>query len=259
MKNKKFKRLNSFLRRLNKAPKLICPICDFKGEFLSLPNDFLENYRRYGLVYSLSDFETLNIKNYSCSNCGASDRDRLIALFFMKQFKANNNENLSLLDFAPSSSLYKLLSNFNFNYKSADLYMEHVDDKVDIREMQLYKDSSFDVFICSHILEHIDDDIKAMKELYRITKNGGMGLCLVPIPLSLDVSVEDEKYLNSIAERWKYFGQDDHVRMYSKNDFVNRLSKVGFKVEQLGYNYFGQEVFKKHGIDLKSILYLVRK
>lgn len=248
-----------FMEKINLKTYSVCPICDFKGGFSKLPEAFLMSYRIHGLVYSLSDFETLNIENYSCKNCGASDRDRLIALYLKKQFEFKNNFNVSLLDLAPSSSLYRIISNFKFNYRSADLYMKNVDDKIDIQEMSIYKDATFDVFICSHILEHVDDDIKAIQELYRITKKNGIGICLVPIPLSLNKTVDDKKYLFSEHLRWKYFGQDDHVRMYSKNDFIQKLSNVGFNVSQLGVEYFGKKNFANHGIDLKSVLYVVKK
>ncbi|MBK6634354.1 MAG: class I SAM-dependent methyltransferase [Chitinophagaceae bacterium] len=84
--------------------------------------------------------------------------------------------------------------------------MEGVDDKLDLQDLHLYKDHSFDVFVCSHILEHVDDDIKAMKELYRILKPGGWGIAMVPIIESVTETHEDP----SIKEenlRLKYFGQ----------------------------------------------------
>ena len=145
------------------------------------------------------------------------------------------------------------------HYRSADLFQDNVDDKVDITDMNIYDDESFDIFICSHILEHVEDDIEAMKELFRITKPNGVGLCLVPIMLSLQSSVENEEYLKSEKLRWKYFGQGDHVRMYSKNDFVYRLQSVGFTVEQCGLDYFGKDIFESSGLDEKSILYVVKK
>ena len=102
-------------------------------------------------------------------------------------------------------------------------------------------------------------DLKAMKELYRITKKKGIGICLVPIMLSLKNSNENKKYLHSEHLRWKYFGQDDHVRMYSKNDFIQRLSVAGFKVNEYGSDYFGDDTFTRNAIDFKSVLYVVEK
>lgn len=235
-----------------------CPICATNVEYSKLPNFYIEKFKEHDFVYSLFNFETLNLENYSCNNCGASDRDRLVALYLKNHFDLNHNE-IKLLDFAPSGSLFQFLNKFNLSYRSADLYMDNVDDKVDIRDMTIYQDNTFDIFICSHVLEHIDDDITAMEELYRITKKGGFGICLVPIMLDLENSVEDKIYLDNEHLRWKYFGQDDHVRMYSKTDFVSRLENTGFRVCEYGLNYFGKEIFSNTGIDYKSVLYVVKK
>ncbi|WP_370479344.1 methyltransferase domain-containing protein [Tamlana flava] len=236
----------------------ICPICDSRVGFNKISDFYLDKFQEHELVYSINQFETLNIENYKCKKCGASDRDRLISLYLKKFFK-NNESKACLLDFAPSKPLFHFVKNLNINYRSADLYMEDVDDIVDIRDMKIYEDNTFDIFICSHILEHIDKDIKAMNELYRITKKNGVGICLVPIVLGLQDSVEHKKYLESEHLRWKYFGQDDHVRMYSKKDFVDRLKSTGFKVNQYGSNYFGKTAFELAGINKKSVLYVVEK
>ena len=77
-----------------------------------------------------------------------------------------------------------------------------------------YSEGQFDVFICSHVLEHIPDDRKAMQELYRILKPRGYGIAMVPINLKVEMTLEDPSL--QIPSRWKYFAQDDHVRMYAK-------------------------------------------
>ena len=124
--------------------------------------------------------------------------------------------------------------------------------------MNIYKNAQFDIFICSHILEHITDDNSAINELYRILKPGGWGILMVPILLGLPSTWEDSTKISD-EQKLKYFGQSDHVRVYEKNDYVNRLEKAGFKVNMLGIDYFGSNVFKKYGIDPKSVLYIVEK
>ena len=124
--------------------------------------------------------------------------------------------------------------------------------------MKIYKNNSIDMFLCTHVLEHVTDDLKAMKELYRILKTGGWGIIMVPILLSIN-RISENPSITSEHDRWRYFGQSDHVRMYSKKGFLQRLSKAGFKIEQLGIAYFGTDVFKRNGISPKSILYVVSK
>lgn len=235
-----------------------CSICQTTlSHFRPLPFYFLKEMNEHQHIHSIFQYEMLNLENYECPVCFASDRERLYALYF-RQHKQNSS-NKKLLDFAPSSSLRKYLKeNFEFEYRSADLFMADVDDKIDIADMKEYKNESFDIFICSHVLEHIPDDRKAMRELYRILKPNGWGIAVVPINLGLTEVYEDAS-MTSETERWKHFGQDDHLRMYSKQGFVERLEEVGFTVEQLGIDYFGEENFIKHGIQFRAVLYIVHK
>ncbi len=121
----------------------------------------------------------------------------------------------------------------NLDYTTADLYSPIVDVKADILDLP-FEDNSFDVVFCNHVLEHIEDDAKAMRELYRVLKPKGMGIFQVPQDLSLDITYEDFS-INSEEERKKHFGQYDHVRIYGK-DYFDRLQKVGFTVKEVDYS-----------------------
>src|SRR5690606_21312945 len=223
-----------------------CTVCQKNTYFKPFPyHRYFKKYYEHGFVYSPFLFETLNLDSYHCALCGANDRDRLIALYLTRNKAMFSDKEVKVLDFAPVKALQQFLKQQPFiNYRSADLLDETVDDKVDMTHMDIYTDEQFDVFVCSHILEHIVEDIAAMKELYRITRKGGFGMCLVPIMLSIDKANENEAYRDSESLRWKYFGQGDHVRMYSKNDFVSRFESVGFKVEQVGKDYFDEMLLK---------------
>ena len=216
---------------------------------------YIANLKNKGFPYPVESFETLNYKEYLCKSCGANDRDRLIALYLQTRSHSNN---MKILDFAASPSLQSVLKSIDgSSYRSADLYMDGVDDKVDITNMKLYNENSFDLFVCSHLLEHVDD-IKALKELYRITKRGGRGIILTPIIDNDDVFDEDMSVTDA-DERCRRFAQDDHVRLYSKTVLLERLSESGFKVEQLRVWNFGIWNFIRYGIKLRSVLYVVEK
>lgn len=240
--------------------KHFCPVCSSPvKKFDRLSDFYYENLDNYGYIFSLFQSETINRLNYSCPACGASDRDRLYALYFereMPEFETG----FRLLDIAPSGSLQKFIKTKykNINYRSADLMMSGVDDVIDITQMDIYENNSFDFFICSHVLEHIHDDRKAMGELYRVLKPGGKGIAMVPIMLSLNQDYENPE-ITTPEGRWKHFGQDDHVRMYSKPGFINKLRSTGFSVHQLDINFFSGEIFEKHGIHPRSVLYIVEK
>ncbi|MFN8256694.1 MAG: methyltransferase domain-containing protein [Bacteroidales bacterium] len=238
-----------------------CPVCQNSVEsFLRLDELYLQKFDKHGFIHSIFLFETLNIFNYSCPFCGAADRDRLYALFLKKKLnKINQLKTYKFIDFAPAPALSNLIRSYSFlNYRSADLFMKGVDDIADLTDLNIYDDSTIDFFICSHILEHIQDDIKAISELYRILKDGGWGILMVPILLNLKEIYENPEIVSE-EERWKHFGQNDHVRIYSKQGFINRVKSVGFKIEEFGENYFGKEVFDKSGIQNRSVLYIVSK
>ncbi len=185
------------------------------------------------------------------------DRDRLYALYLEKAL-ADIAQPLSFLDIAPSPPLAQWLRRQkNVEYRSCDLYIDGVDDQVDIMEMP-YESGSFDVVLCSHVLEHVDDDKKAVKELFRVLRKGGWGIVMVPICLSL-VRTDADPRLEAVEERWRRFGQDDHVRLYARGDFMALLEGAGFSVEQHNIASFPNYTFHKHAIDPKSVLYTVHK
>ena len=115
---------------------------------------------------------------------------------------------------------------------TADLYSPIVDVKADILDLP-FDDNSFDIIFCNHVLEHIEDDKKAMQELYRVLKVGGFGIFQIPQDYSRAATYEDFSII-SPEERAKHFGQYDHVRVYG-SDYFDRLRAVGFKVEEVNY------------------------
>ncbi len=238
-----------------------CPICKKPvPEFVPLPVFYMENTKKYGYPYTPYDAETLNVQQYSCPHCGASDRDRLYACYLDKRMpQYHDRDGILLLDVAPSYALGRFIKKFKqITRITADLLVEGTDLVVDITNMPEVDSNSYDILICSHVLEHVSDDNKALAELYRILKSGGWGIIMVPIILPMD-KIDEDPQVTDVAERWRRFGQDDHVRLYNKSGFVSRLQSANFIVSQLGMEYFGEAAFKQYGISSKSVLYVVKK
>ncbi|MBT8271832.1 MAG: SAM-dependent methyltransferase, partial [Bacteroidia bacterium] len=89
---------------------------------------------------------------------------------------------------------------------------------------------------------HIPDDRKAMSEIFRILKPGGIAILQVPQDLNRDETYEDPE-ITEPEDRKQHFGQYDHVRIYGL-DYFDRLRTVGFKVEEVDYtrNYSNEEI-----------------
>ena len=170
--------------------------------------------------------------------------------FFTKNYK--------VLHIAPEQEfLRKFKKMKNLDYTSADLFSPIVDIKADILDLP-FADESFDVIFCNHVLEHIEDDRKAMSELYRVMKKGGWGILQVPMKNSLEKTYEDFT-ITDPKERQKNFGQYDHVRWYGM-DYFDRLKSVGFDAEANFYSQkFSDADIKKFGLNRNEILPIVRK
>ncbi len=138
-----------------------------------------------------------------------------------------------VLHFAPEQAFYKRFRKMkNLNYITTDLNSPLADVKADICNLP-FKDNEFDVILCNHVLEHIPDDTKAMQELYRVMKAGGMGVFQIPQDLNRESTFEDNTITDK-NERAKVFGQYDHVRVYGR-DYFDKLRSIGFKVEEVDY------------------------
>jgi SAM-dependent methyltransferase len=238
-----------------------CPVCGVElAAFKPGASSYVKMVRAFDYVYPLDAIETFNVAAYACPSCDASDRERLYALYLDGVLRSSGGQRrCRVVEFAPSFGLPRKLKSYPFvDYRSADLYRNNVDDRVDVTDMHPYADSSVDIVLCSHVLEHVPDDRRAMRELHRILRGDGFGIVMVPLVHGVDETHEDAA-VDTPALRWKYFGSDDHVRQYGKRDFVDRLGAAGFTVEHLDVGFFGAEAFRRAGIAADSVLYVVRK
>ena len=169
--------------------------------------------------------------NLLCPLCGSTDRERLLYYFVEKRIDfAGPLGKFSLLHVAPESNLQQVLRKQpQIDCLSVDLASPRVDQKMDITNMSS-RDDWFDGIICCHVLEHIPDDRKAMRELFRVLKPGGWAILQVPISPVLKETHEDCSVIEP-ADRERVFGQVDHVRMYG-TDYPNRLAEAGFNVRK---------------------------
>ena len=170
-------------------------------------------------------------KNALCPGTFSLERHRLLWLYLKKETDFFNSNN-KILHFAPEQCFHKFIKWFYKKYTSIDLNSPIVDIKADICNLP-FNDNSYDYILCNHVLEHIYDDEKAMKEIFRVLNKNGIAILQVPIDIKSNLT-QDGRDIDDKEVRSKLFGQYDHLRMYGL-DYFKKLKKVGFNVKNIDY------------------------
>jgi SAM-dependent methyltransferase len=205
-------------------------------------------------------------ENARCHKCRSLERHRLLWKYFHEKtdlFKGKKS--ISLLHFAPEACFYHAFSNNRgIDYVPCDLFPEFYNfrkgpriRKVDITAIP-FADETFDVIICNHVLEHIENDKLAMSELHRVMKQDGWGIFQVPLEYNLATTYEDFTITDPL-EREKAFRQKDHVRIYGR-DYKDRLTSAGFKVNEDDYiKSISEQEIKKYRLAPDELIYYCSK
>lgn len=185
------------------------------------------------------------------------ERHRLLWLYLQRETDFFSAER-RLLHFAPEQAFYQRFKKMSqLDYVTTDLNSPLAEVKADICQLP-FEDNSFDMILCNHVLEHIPDDQKAMQELYRVLKPGGLGIFQIPQDRSRATTFQDNS-ITDPKERAAIFGQYDHVRVYGM-DYFDRLSQVGFHVKAVDYtSALTDDEIKKYGLAKGELLPVCRK
>lgn len=171
-------------------------------------------------------------ENALCPSCLSLERHRTLWLFLKEQTTLFSTKG-KMLHIAPELAFMKYFDKLpQLDYVTADLESPLAKVKTDVRDMP-FKDDTFDIVMCNHVLEHVEEDIQAIREIQRVMKPGGWGILLCPINTDREVTYENEDVITP-EEREKHFGQRDHVREYGR-DYGSRLAYTGLKVEAIDF------------------------
>jgi SAM-dependent methyltransferase len=163
-----------------------------------------------------------------CPRCGSRARHRVLWLA-LERSGTTARSGLRVLHMAPEHGLETRLRGLpGTRYLSADLAHPRAMEHFDLEDIP-HADGSFDLVLCSHVLEHVADDERAIAELHRVTAPGGELLVMVPFDATRQATLEDPAVVGAEARRAVYWAED-HVRLYGP-DLPARLAAPGFAVE----------------------------
>ena len=185
------------------------------------------------------------------------ERHRLMWLF-LKNKTNFFTDNLKFLHIAPEYCFIKIFKGMkNLDYLTADLISPWADVKMDVHDIP-FEENTFDVVICNHVLEHVDDADKVMKEFYRVMKSGGWGIFQVPIDYNNSVTIEDRS-VTEPRERERLYWQSDHLRLFGR-DYGDKLTAAGFRVTESNFiNEIDPKLVERYALDKNEIVYYCQK
>ena len=156
------------LININSKHKYICPICNYKGPFM----------------------DKNNRHRAKCPKCGELERARMAMLVANEIYDDHKASQTDVLHISPENFLRKIFKKKYKSYISSDLYRKDVDHQFDIEEIP-YPDNSFDLVFASHVLEYVKNDKKAINEIKRVLRPGG--LAFLPVPILHDKTIDFEE------------------------------------------------------------------
>jgi SAM-dependent methyltransferase len=197
-----------------------------------------------------------------CPGCDSLQRHRLLWKFLHEESELFDGRSKKLLEIAPDLPFFNLFSGYPYlHYFPCDIHpaQEKYDAfrggiiEADVCDLP-FNDEVFDVVLCSHVLEHVENDRRALAELQRVMKRGGWAVFQSPIHYNMENTAEDES-VTSPDEREMLFGQADHLRKYGK-DFKERIEDAGFRVFEIDFVHtFLPEEITRFGLDPYERIY----
>ncbi len=204
-----------------------------------------------------------DVSNFYCPNCGCHDRERHLWLFINEigLYDAVNNDHI--LYFAPEKRLLEKFLLKSKNIIVGDVNPDKYSDRcLTVQNINIenipYENETFDLVIANHVLEHVDDYLKAMNEIKRVLKNGGNAILQTPFSPAIYNNIEDP-LIDTDELRLKYYGQEDHLRVFGLR-FFDDLISVGFKTYRLSHEQILKQYdSKRYGVNQLEDLIFVSK
>jgi SAM-dependent methyltransferase len=201
LSGERLRRLASLARKERR-----CPFCGWRG-------------------YRFEPFgnRALRRADARCPICWSLERHRAARLLLGDRLNGRHR----VLHMAPEPLVIPWLVSLSCDYLNADLHHPAM-RRMDLTDTGL-PDASRTLVWCSHVLEHISDDMAALREVFRILAPGGQ--LVLQVPIGGETTLEDSSVTDDEG-RLRTFLQEDHVRLYGR-DISRRIEAAGFECEML--------------------------
>lgn len=185
-------------------------------------------------------------ENAKCPYCGSLERTRLLLLYLQNETDLFKKNNLKLLHVAPENALFDIITKLNIKYIDGDINAAYARNVIDITDIR-YPDNYFDLIVCSHVLGHVQDEGKAIRELRRVLNDEGTALIMTLLDLNREKTYESPDIVTS-EERLLNYGEPDLCRLHGA-DFASRLQQQGFKTETIDYGgNFSTDINRRYSL-----------
>ena len=113
-----------------------------------------------------------------CPGCGSYERQRALCLYLDRRRELVRGD---VLHVGPEAGVMKRYRREARTWLAVDLDASHplIDRALDVTSLDL-EDGSFDLVLCSHVLDVVAHEDRAVAELYRVTRPGGTALIQAP-------------------------------------------------------------------------------
>ena len=159
----------------------------------------------------------------TCPKCHSHGRQR--RSYVLTPFLLRTLGIKKLLHVAPASELWlkDVCRALGVEYLSVDLKDSRAMRLCDLRDLP-FEDGSFDFIYASHVIEHIQEEGGALKELRRVLTLRGAAHIDAPIKGSSAETLE-YGWVDTPELRREHYGEPDHYRYYGL-DFFSRVNKL---------------------------------
>lgn len=224
MDKKGSKYINLLSKNINNK-KIVIRILKFYLLRLVCNNNSIANYQLDQLIrhYLPNTVKSLNILDIGSGLCN----------YFPKNVSKLKN-NYFACDI--SDQLKDLIEKRGINFIQCDMSK----DKLKLKE------NTFDIIICSHVIEHIDEPSNLLFEINKLLKKSGILFLKTP-----DIKIV----------KWNFYNDFTHVKPYSKHSLIEQIESDSIRIVRCSsstlYKDFALNLFRNNPFNPFNIIFLI--